>query len=504
MEVPLASPRPEQLGLWQRFHVRLGLTYGALVLLVLTGLAMGLYQIAVNTAISGVQGQLSGVAVAMAAALPPERATAAAQDPAAHEALVAQLRAVLAAQPEIESVYVLLRTDNPDALVFAGDIMRRGRTAGIGERYDVRKAPRMREGLVAPAVETAPYTDDFGTFLSGYAPLLDGAGASIGLVGVDIRMDEVAAMKRRLLLWTGGIYTVALLALAGVAAGVGRNLRAPLERLLEATAAVEAGALDTRTQLRRADEFGILGANFDRMAAGLQERELIRDTFGRYVSREVARQILSGPDAAQLGGDSREVTVLFSDVRGYSTLSERLPPERVVALMNEYFGAMSEVIEARGGTVIEFLGDGILVAFGAPGRMPDHATAAVETALAMRARLATLNAAWEEAGVARLWTELGLGRLGARIGVHTGLVVAGNLGSPRRMKYAVIGDTVNVASRVEGLNNALGTDVLFTEATAAQLPADLRARAEDRGEHLLKGRAHPVRVYTIPAQVLLP
>ena len=493
----MTPPRTEQLRVWQRFHVRLGLTYGALVLVVLTGLAVLLYQASVDAAIAGVQAHIRGVAVAMAASLPPERALAAARDPAVHQALVGQLDRVIQSEADIDSVYILLRSDQPGRLIFAADIVRRGDAGQPGEAYDATQAPKMLSGLDAPTVETTPYSDEFGTFLSGYAPLRDAQGQSIGLVGVDIQMDQVAAMKGRLLRATAGVYGLSLVALGLVALGVGRNLRGPLERLIEATAAVESGELSARTHLNRTDEFGILGTTFDHMAEGLEERELIRDTFGRYVSREVARQILSGPEAAALGGDLREVTVLFSDVRGYSTLSERLPPDRVVSLMNAYFGAMSEVIEAHGGTVIEFLGDGILVVFGAPGRLPDHATAAVTTAVAMRERLAALNATWEADGVARLWHELGLGRLGARIGVHTGTVVAGNLGSPRRMKYAVIGDAVNVASRVEGLNNVLDTDVLLTEATKAQLSAEWAARVQDRGEHLLKGRERAVRVYTV-------
>jgi len=489
--------RTEQLRIWQRFHVRLGLTYGVLVLVVLTGLAALLYEASVDALIAAVQAQLRGVAVAMAAALPAERALAAPEDPRAYEALKGQLDQVLASEADIESVYVLLRSDRAGMLRFAADTVRHGQPGRPGALYDARQAPRMLTGLERPSVEAEPYSDEFGSFLSGYAPLRDASGAVVGLVGVDIQVTRVEAMRGRLLRSTLAIYGLSLVALLGVALGVGRNLRGPLSRLIEATTAVESGELSARTRLERSDEFGILGATFDHMAEGLQERELIRDTFGRYVSREVARRILSGPEAAALGGDLREVTVLFSDVRGYSTLSEALPPDRVVSLMNAYFTAMSEVIEGHGGTVIEFLGDGILAVFGAPGRLPEHADRAVEAAAAMVARLGALNEAWEREGVARQWQDLGLGRLGARIGVHTGVVVAGNLGSPQRMKYAVIGDTVNVASRVEGLNKELGTELLWTAATHERLSGPIAARAEDRGEHALKGRAQHVRVYTL-------
>ena len=497
------TPRhAERLAVWKRYSVRLGLTYGAAVLLVLTALAAALYQLTSDAALNGVRAHLRGVAIALAAGLDGDD-VAGLGDPEdhgrpGHAALEARLAGILEAEPEIESVYVLRPTDEPGWLRFAADVVRHGAPGASGQRYDATKAPNMLAGLERPTVEQQAYTDEWGTFLSGYAPLLGDDGETLALVGVDMRVTEVARIRSRLLRVTMTVYGLALVGLGLVGLGVARDLRGPLERLLAATEAVDAGDLSVRTELAREDEFGLLGHHFDHMAEGLAERELIRDTFGRYVSREVARAILSGPDAARLGGDLREVTVLFSDVRGYSTLSERLPPERVVSLMNEYFGAMSEVIEAHGGTVIEFLGDGILAVFGAPGRLGDHAARAVRAAVEMRERLVALNGTWEDEGVAEQWRALGLGRLGARIGVHTGQVVAGNLGSPRRMKYAVIGDAVNLASRVEGLNNALGTDVLFTAATRAQLPEELAARAEDQGEHAVKGRAAAVRVYTLP------
>lgn len=488
----------DQLSLWQRFHVRLGLTYGALVLLVLTAMAWMMFQVGVDAARAGVNAHIRGVAIALASSLPADAiGQIEGPDSPAYAPLRRTLQAVLDAEPEIASVYVFLPTDEPGWLRFAGDVVRHGEPGRPGERYDATQAPAMLAGLKGPSVESAPYTDPWGTFLSGYAPLSDAQGAVVGLVGVDIQIAQIKELEGRLLRITALLYAVSVAALALVGVGVGRNLRGPLERLIAATSAVDAGELRVRTTLKRDDEFGILGAHFDHMAAGLEEKELIADTFGRFVSREVARQILSGPEAARLGGDLREVTVLFSDVRGYSTLSERLPPEKVVSLMNEYFGAMSEIIEAHGGTIIEFLGDGILAAFGAPARLPDHATAAVRAAVAMRARLVELNAGWEADGVARLWRDLGLGPLGARIGVHTGTVIAGNLGSKRRMKYAVIGDPVNVASRVEGLNKVLGTELLFTGAVFERLSPELAARAQDLGEQPVKGRAGVVRVYTI-------
>jgi adenylate cyclase len=246
----------------------------------------------------------------------------------------------------------------------------------------------------------------------------------------------------------------------------------------------------------RGDELGMLGAHFDRMAAGLEERERLRATFGRYVSEDVARAVLASPEAAGLGGDLREVTVLFSDLRGYSTIVEHLAPAQVIAIVNRYLDEMVGLVDRHDGCVLELLGDGVLAVFGAPVAHPDHAAQAVACALAMRARLAELNRAWEASGEAAAWQARGLPTLAVRSGPHR-RVVAGNINGATRMKYAVLGGAVNVAARLEQLNKQLGTSLLFSAATHAQLPAALAARAEPRGEHQLKGRDQPAALFTI-------
>ena len=327
--------------------------------------------------------------------------------------------------------------------------------------------------------------------LDTYLPLEAGA------VGVDIAASTIAARERQVITRTAIAFAIATALLLVVGAVVGRRVRRPIARIVDATAAIAAGQLDTRIALTRTDELGRLGASFDRMAAGLEERERLRSMFGRYVSEDVARAVLASPDGAQLGGELREVTVLFSDLRGYSTIVEHLAPAGVIAIVNRYLDTMATLIDEHGGCVLELLGDGILAVFGAPVARTDHAAQALACAAAMQARLAELNAEWDASGAADAWRDRGLASLGMRIGVHTGRVVAGNIGGATRMKYAVLGDAVNVAARVEQLNKELATTILFTAATHAQLPPDVAARAEPRGEHALKGRAQPVVVFTL-------
>jgi adenylate cyclase len=223
--------------------------------------------------------------------------------------------------------------------------------------------------------------------------------------------------------------------------------------------------------------------------ADVAERRRVRAAFDRYVSPAIARRIRA--EAPGLQGEHREVSVLFSDLRGFTTLSETLPARQVAARLNEYFPAMTEAIFERGGTINDFIGDAVMAIFGAPLDDPDHAGNAVASALGMERALDTLNARWAMAGLPPL-------RMG--IGIHSGTVFAGNVGGRARMKYTVIGDTVNVAARVEGLNKDLGTTILITEETRARVGS--RVAAEDRGEVTVKGRTRPVRVYAVRAETV--
>jgi adenylate cyclase len=180
--------------------------------------------------------------------------------------------------------------------------------------------------------------------------------------------------------------------------------------------------------------------------------------------------------------------VLFSDLRGFTTLSEKMEPEAMAAHLNEYFDAMTAAIFAHRGTINDFIGDAVMALFGAPVHDRDHALHAVQSAVAMDRALAALNARWEAAGLPRL--EMG-------IGVHTGQVFAGNVGGTDRIKYTVIGDVVNVGSRVEGLNKDLGTTILVTEEALAAVGD--RVKVRDCGPQKVKGRVEKVRVYEVLA-----
>jgi adenylate cyclase len=214
------------------------------------------------------------------------------------------------------------------------------------------------------------------------------------------------------------------------------------------------------------------------------DRRRFRDSFARYLSRDVMAKVLA--DAPDLQGEYREVSILFSDLRGFTTMSERMEPARIAAHLNEYFDAMTSAIFAHHGMINDFVGDAVMAIFGAPVSDPEHAWHAVQSALDMERALDALNVRWRAAGLPEL-------RMG--IGIHTGRVFAGNVGGRDRIKYTVIGDPVNVASRVEGLNKDLASTLLVTEETLAAIGD--RVRVRDRGPVAVKGRVEKVKVFEV-------
>jgi adenylate cyclase len=239
-----------------------------------------------------------------------------------------------------------------------------------------------------------------------------------------------------------------------------------------------------RLNLRRNDELGDLAKAFNQMATGLGERELIRETFGKYVSPEIRDRILSGD--IPLNGERREATLLFSDLRGFTPYVEKNSPEDVVRSMREYFSAMEAAIKKHGGLVLQFVGDEIEAVFGVPIAVGDHAERALLAALDMRQALAELNQERSETGQQPFVHG---------IGIYTGNVLAGNIGSEERLSYTLYGNTVNLASRIQGLTKKVEWDILVHEGTLEQIKRPFNVAKED--QHLVKGYSKPITVYRL-------
>ena len=255
----------------------------------------------------------------------------------------------------------------------------------------------------------------------------------------------------------------------------------PLKKLTVAANHISEGDFDMRAKISSNDELGVLGDSFNVMAKSLKEKEFIRDTFGKIVTPQVRDYLLGGN--VELGGETLSVTVMFCDIRGFTTLSENMAPEKIVSLLNEYFTGLEKCISAHGGVINKYIGDAVMALFGAPIPIKDHAQEAFRASLDMRETLVQMNKDF----VAKGFPEIRFG-----IGLHTGNVLAGNIGAASRMEYTVIGDAVNTASRIEGLCKTYKKDLLISESTASTITENLSF--VDEAE--IRGRTEKVKLYT--------
>ena len=261
-------------------------------------------------------------------------------------------------------------------------------------------------------------------------------------------------------------------------------LSRPIFRLVAGTRSIAEGNFSVALPVASRDELGDLTASFNEMARALREKEMIKRAFTRYVAREVVDEILKNPEQLVLTGERREVTVLFCDIRGFTPVSERLDPEGVVLLLNEFYNLMIETTFKNDGTLDKFLGDGVMCVFGAPIARSDHAMQAVRTALDMQAGIAALS---------ERFVQQGRPPIAVGIGVSAGEVVAGTVGSEDRMEYTAIGDSVNLAARLEAL--AKPGQVLISQHTQAMV--DDRVRTKAMGAVHVKGKEDEVQVYEV-------
>ena len=224
-------------------------------------------------------------------------------------------------------------------------------------------------------------------------------------------------------------------------------------------------------------------------------RQLMQQTLKRYFGETLTEKILD--NEGDLQGDNIWVSISFTDISSYSTIIEHMSPETAVKFLNEYFSAMHDVIEEYEGQIINYIGDSVMVVFGAPKKLEDHEILSVRCAIAMREKLNDLNKKWDETEFSRYWRNHGIKGITARTGIHTGSVIAGNIGSDRMLQYSTIGDTVNVASRLEQRNKEFSTDILFSHEIYSSLTKDLYDSSKYQGEIHLKGRDTKTRTYSI-------
>lgn len=259
----------------------------------------------------------------------------------------------------------------------------------------------------------------------------------------------------------------------------------PIRDLAEGTKRVAAGDYSRRLPVVQDDDLGALAGSFNRMQAGLAERQRLHAAFGTYVDPSLAARLLEQGDDV-FTGERREVSVMFVDIRDFTPFAEAHTAEETVAHLNALFEIVVPAVVGAGGHVNKFLGDGALAVFGAPNELAKHADAAVRAAVS----------------ISRLVAERFGGRLRIGVGINTGVVIAGTIGGGGKLEFTLIGDTVNVAARVEQLTKITGDVILMTDQTVRALVSRLPGLA-DRGAHALKGKSDPITLFGLDPAVNL-
>jgi class 3 adenylate cyclase len=488
MDTP-ALPTPPALRPWQRLAVRLAAVFVLVTLATVGVVGVLVHQRQSREVEDTVGTQLLNIARVSALLVDPaahaEAARAGRADSAAYRRVIKALTAIrdetLLTTPMRTLASYDRATRSARIVVTMADDERPGDTITIGREAADAVAWTFEDGV---ARYTGIYRVRGGLHISAFAPILDARGGTAAVLEVDYPVDFYLDRLRELDT-TIALGSVAALLLALVLAVVfARRLTRPIVALTTAAGRVAAGDLSPVVAATSRDEVGHLTRAFNAMVEGLRQREIIRNAFGRYVSPEVAQAVLESPGGLALGGRKREITVLMSDLRGYTRFAEHGDPAGVMAVLNDYLGRMADIVIAHGGTINEFIGDAIFAVYGAPIEHADHAERAAATALAMQRAMDALNEANTASGRPRF--DMG-------IGINTGEAVVGNIGSEQRTKYAVVGAAVNLAARVESCT--VGGQILMTESTVRYLGPLAEVASPVHVE--LKGLDAPVALYEL-------
>jgi adenylate cyclase len=325
--------------------------------------------------------------------------------------------------------------------------------------------------------------EDGKRYFGAYTRLSIADAAVITNVEYDVVFEGIAATTRRNIFLTAGVLFLSILFVWFFS----KTISSPLESLSAAAERIRDGRYDLDLAPGRGDEIGLLTESFVEMSRGLEERERLKDTFGRFINKEIAEQAIKGE--LKLGGETKRVSIFFSDIRDFTAMSEKFTPHDVVEFLNQYLTRMVDCVNETGGVVDKFIGDAIMGVWGAPvssGSPAQDALNCVRTALLMRKSL------WEY-NKTRGSPQRPVIRIGC--GINTGDVIAGQIGSSQRMEYTVIGDAVNLASRTEALNKPLHTDILLTENTWILLKDYIIT--EEMPPVTVKGKEKPVHLFAV-------
>lgn len=320
-------------------------------------------------------------------------------------------------------------------------------------------------------------------YFGAYKKLSIGDCGLITIIPAETVMEPVYKTLRRILFIVAAVLFIAILFIYFFS----KTISNPVKKLAAASDQIESGDFELKLKSKSKDEIGLLTERFVSMGKGLAERERLKDTFGRFINKDIAEKAAKGE--LTLGGETKEVTIFFSDIRSFTAISEKLEPFEVVEFLNDYMTRMVECVNITNGVVDKFIGDAVMAVWGAPvssGSPEQDALNCVRAALMMRAALLDFNK--DRGGDKKPIIKIGCG-------INTGPVIAGQIGSNKRMEYTVIGDAVNFASRTESLNKPLGTDILITENTYNLIKDHVLV--EQMPSVTVKGKEKPVSMYAV-------
>ncbi len=325
------------------------------------------------------------------------------------------------------------------------------------------------------------YKNESGVYHFGSFKKIGFSGIGIiSSVPEDLALQEVYNIQRRNIYITVIVLNIAIL----IVYFFSKSLTTPITTLVGATKEIEKGNFKLDVRASTGDEIGILTESFVEMGRGLDERERMKDAFGKFVNKDIAEQVLKG--TIKLGGERKTATVFFSDIRGFTAISEKLEPEEVVEFLNQYMTRMVNCVNVTNGVVDKYIGDAVMAVWGAPVSHGNDTENAINGALMMRRELIDFNKG--RGGDKKPIIKIGCG-------LNTGPLIAGQIGSNERMEYTVIGDTVNLASRIESLNKPFGTDILVSTDTYEHIKDIFRTIPMQKIK--VKGKSEPQQIYAV-------
>ena len=394
-----------------------------------------------------------------------------------------QVREIRNRIPDVRYVYTF-RKNSKGEFIFVGDSDNSRNMGQLGEVYINKTATMTAAYSVAgQALAEENFSEDkWGTWLSGYAPLIKKDGAIEGIIGLDIESTRVLAMERKYLAvgMTSALiiffaYLPFMLMLAHLVSKPIRSIIKELNLLRDFKLS------EQRMRTSRISEVDELCRVMESTKKGLK-------SFQKYIPEAVVEQLISTSTEATKGATKREITILFTDFEDFTALTERTPPDELVTMINEYLDAVSTAIVQQGGTIDKYIGDSVMAFWNAPQPMPNHPEKASLAALAITKSIEDLNT--------RRSTQ-GQSTMKIRVGLHTGIAMVGNIGSNQRLNYTAIGDAVNLSSRLERLNKAHGTRILISATTAERLSKNFSTRFIENST--VKGKTRSIDVYELIA-----